>query len=231
MKWILIILVAASGFWFSFLKIYSQNKAIDAAYDSYHLKNYEETLAKLSFLRDSLGYQSTGLQLNRAHSTYQRNGFSGLNGTNITGQADSTYLGMVESTLYEYTRLWESEANLASRAYNQTGMVTFKSRTVANQPAEEEKLIVAAMSHFKSALRKDYNNEKARYNYEILRKYKEFPEQIMGYVRELVKQRRYVDAYNLLAPYAQNDGRFAMHAEFAKRLGDIANIEVEYGED
>ena len=107
-------------------------------------------------------------------------------------------------------------------------MVTFKSRVVNNKIAEEKQLIESAMSYFKNALRKDPNNEKARYNYEILKKYKEFPGQVMSFVENLVKQRRYKAAYNYLAPLVERDSRFKDKEEYVKRLGDIVKIEDQY---
>ena len=104
-------------------------------------------------------------------------------------------------------------------------MVTFKSRVVNNKIAEEEELIQSSMDFFKNALRKDPLNEKARYNYEVLKKYKEFPNIVMDRVRQLVKNRRYTEAYMYLGPLVEKDARFKAHVEYAKRLGDIVKIE------
>lgn len=222
-----VLIITAIGFWFSFNLISYRNSTIDSAHNAYHSKEYVETLEQLNILSDSLEVEDDGIQLNIAHTIYHLNGFSGPNGTNVTSNADSVFLSRVQSSIYEYNRLWESEDILASKGYHQAGMVTFKSRVVNNAVAEEADLINSSMDYFKNALRRDPFNEKARYNYEILKKYKEFPEQLMKRVHGLVELRRYVDAYTLLAPYAENDSRFVSHKEYAKRLSDIVNIETQ----
>lgn len=224
---VILTILLASGPWFNFTLIYNQNKNIESAYDAYFEKEYDSVIEHLKILTDSLEFEDEGLQLNIAHSTFQKNGFSGPNGTNTRNNADSVYLRIVESTFYEYAKMWDSQEQLSSKGYHQAGMVTFKSRVVNNAIAEEKQLISSSMDYFKNALRKDPYNEKARYNYEILKKYNEFPEQVMERVKNLVKLRRYQLAYTYLAPYAEKDSRFIQYQDYAKRLGDIVNIETQ----
>lgn len=221
---IIIYIIIAAGFWTGFTRIFEMNTRIDSAHEAYSEKKYQVAIDNLDYLWDSLAVKNPGVQLNIAHSNYHLNGFSGPNGTNLYRTQDSSYLSRTQSAFYEYTQLWEAGPVIASRGYHQSGMVTFKSRIVNNKIAEEPQLIRSSMDYFKNALRKDPNNEKARYNYEILKKYEKFPEMLMKRVRNLVNLRRYAEAYEILAPYAgRQDGRFDQ--EYIKRLGDIVKIE------
>lgn len=227
MRGTIVILLALSGLWGDFTSIYHQNEIIDATADLYFDKEYDLAIENLSVLMDSMKIDDTGLALNRAHSMYMKNGFGGDLGTNYSQRADSTYVQMAEGTFFNYSRLWDSDDQFSTVGYNQSGIVTFKSRLVNGKIAEEDALIQSAMSYFKSALRKDPTNEKARYNYEVLKKYKEFPDMVMSRVRELVQQRRYADALLYLGPFVEKDKRFEKHVEYGKRLADIVTIERE----
>lgn len=121
-------------------KIARTNELKKEAQEALKAENFEVAIAKYHFLLDSMGVQDDAINLNLAHAYYQN-------------QDTATALNT-------YSSLMESPNNIiASKAFHQMGVIKNK------QKKQQE-----ALKDFKNALRKDPTNEKARYNYEMLKK-------------------------------------------------------------
>ncbi|MDH5398163.1 MAG: hypothetical protein OEX02_08460 [Cyclobacteriaceae bacterium] len=227
MKWILTTLFFLSTFLDGFNRVANINTNIEEAYHSFFAKDYKKAIGHFDYLHDSLLILEEGIHLNKGHAQYFLTGLSGLSADINKTAPDTLYIGAANNT---YSRLWiADDENIASRAFNQSGLLAFKAAFSADG-FNEEQTIDQSLSYFKSALLKDPSNENARYNYELLRKYKEFPEQVMEQVRKLVKQRRYVDAYVYITETVKSASRLQKHQEYIKRLEDIVKIETGYTE-
>jgi len=227
LKYIFTILFSITSFWSGFMKIHYQNQHIDQAYENYFNNEYEETISHISMLEDSLEFFNEGLLLNKAHSYYKLARFDAPGA--IPAPEDSIYRQKVQNVMGNYAQVLDYSSDLASVAYNQSGVVIFKSGVINGQAVDQEQMISTSIEYFKNALIKDPLNEEARYNYELLKKYKAFPDQIFKTVETLVKQRKYEQAYQILAPWVEKDSRFKDKKEYTQRLGEIVQIEKNIG--
>jgi len=224
MKWSVIILLFLSFGWF--FRIANINERLEGAYEAYFKNDNIQAFDHLEYLTDSLTFQEDGLELNKAHTQFKLGSAMLLQGGQTTD--DSTTTITMGSALELYNSLWVSDdKQLKSIAYNQAGVITFKTKSINGEGAVDEEILATAIDYFKMALIEDPENEDARYNYEILKKYTEYPEKLMEVARKLVRQRHYAEAYGLLANKVQSDPRFVKHQEFFKRLTDIIKIEKE----
>ncbi|MCB1073843.1 MAG: hypothetical protein KDK96_12210, partial [Chlamydiia bacterium] len=97
--------------------------------------------------------------------------------------------------------------------------------------------------HYKNALKKNPSNQDARYNYELLKKLiqeqknqqdqnknqknqepSEYAKQMKKKAEELVAQRNYNDAYNLMQMALQKDQTVSSFNDFISRIKDVAEI-------
>ena len=222
MKWIFTIVLVS---WLSlsgFNRISTINKYLENAYTNYLQRDFSNTISSLNFLTDSLSMENDGLLLNKAHSTYL---LSQKKKPGIVA-GDSVTIKAMQQALDLYKSLWVAADNsLQSIAYNQGGIITFKTLSVNGKTSTEEEAIRTAIDFFKMALVEDPTNNAARYNYELLKKYLQYPDDVMNRAKNLVSQRKFEEAYTLLAGKVESDSRFAKHQEFIKRLTDIIKIE------
>ncbi len=121
-------------------KIAKVNKAKKEAKEAFLANNYQLAHDTYKFLIDSLGVNEEEVLLDYAHSLYN---------LNDTSNAVTNYEALSESI----------NKNIASIAEQQLGQVLF-----------DKKQYEPALEHYKNALRKNPNNQDARYNYELLKK-------------------------------------------------------------
>ena len=91
-----------------------------------------------------------------------------------------------------------------------------------------KKAINTAKEYYKSALLSDPYNNEARYNYELLAKFLDFPNVVFKEVEQLVKNGKFKEAYELLNPWVSKDYRFEDKKEYNNRLENIVRIEESF---
>ena len=204
---------------------------------AYMKADYKDAFKELKFLVDSLQFTKDEARLDLAHSGYLASRFDSTgnvardaakNGTPTDTAAlkkmvgENTYSSAVEN----YGRVSESEKyRLASIAYNQLGITTYTARNVEEEGKEDEALL-EAVNYFKSALKKDPENEFARYNYELLRKRIQYPDIVMNQVRSLVHQRKYREARQVLHEALRRDSRMQKnYSDYVQRLENVISID------
>lgn len=121
-------------------KIAKANAAKEKAEEAFKNGDYEGVIKSYSYLLDSLHYVSPQAELNRAHAYFQ---------LNDTINAFDSYRRVSEV----------SNAELKSTAMLQLGNLS-----------EMQKENESALAFFKEAIKADPTNEKARFNYELLKK-------------------------------------------------------------
>ncbi len=101
---------------------------------------YEDAISKYHYLMDSLNVKDDNILLNLANAQYKI--------------SDTT------NALQNFQKVTSSsDTKIKSTAFNQLGVMN-------NQPKTQEE----ALDYFKKAIKADPSNEKARYNYELLKK-------------------------------------------------------------
>ncbi|WNB18626.1 tetratricopeptide repeat protein [Marivirga arenosa] len=121
-------------------KIAKANAAKERAAEALKNGDYEKVIEHYTYLLDSLNYESPQAELNRAHAYFQ--------------------LKDTVNSYDAYRRVADSDnKELKSKALLQLGNLS-----------EMQKEYENALSFYKEALRADPGNQKARYNYELLKK-------------------------------------------------------------
>jgi len=204
---------------------------------AYTSADYKKAFHELMYLVDTLKFSKDEAKLNLAHAGYMGTRFDSTgnvvkdvmkNGVPVDTAA---LLEMASEVMYAaglkyYDSVTESsDHRLASIAFNQMGISTYKFRDIAEEGREDAVLIEAA-DYFKSALKKDPTNDNARYNYELLSKKIKFPEMVMNKVRSLIHQRRYSEARRVLRNALQRDIRMQKnYSDYVQRLENVISID------
>jgi Ca-activated chloride channel family protein len=121
-------------------KIAKANAAKERAEEALKKGDFKKVVEHYTYLLDSLGYESHQAELNRAHAYFQ---------LKDTVNAFDSYRRVSDA----------STPQLKSKAMLQMGNLS-----------EMQKEYESALSFFKEALKADPSNNKARYNYELLKK-------------------------------------------------------------
>jgi len=121
-------------------KIAKANAAKERAEEALKNGDFEKVVEHYTYLLDSLGYESPEAELNRAHAYFQ---------LKDTVNAFNSYRQVSDA----------SNPKLKSKAMLQLGNLS-----------EMQKEYENALSFYKEALKADPSNQKARYNYELLKK-------------------------------------------------------------
>lgn len=171
------------------------NSLKEKAQEAFEQENYKLVVEKCSYLSDSLNIEDDRIVLNLAHAYLL---------SNDTAQGFSTYQRLTTSSL---------EA-IRSKAYQQMGVIKNK------QGVPEE-----ALAYFKEAINADKKNKDARYNYELLKRYIEYPEIILNRIRLLVKHRKYKEARKFLDEKMQESQRIRQFSDYANRIETIITID------
>ncbi|PZR35242.1 MAG: hypothetical protein DI538_15470 [Azospira oryzae] len=119
---------------------------------------------------------------------------------------------------------------IASMANNQLGISALKTGNkfideVADSPDKMDSLLRNAVILFQEALRKNPDNDSARYNYELLKEKLSFPLKVYAQAEALVNQRRYREAYQLMQKAMQRDTRMKKYEDFTKKVYAVYQID------
>lgn len=201
------------------IKIGKINRAKAKAKDAFQAGEYKEAASIYTYLIDSLGVQEDEILLNRAHAYYLQKD---------TAHAQSDYQALAQS----------SKNAIASKADLHLGLI-------ANQNKKSEQ----ALNLFKQAIKADPTNEEARYNYEMLKKKldakkkeeekknkdkndknknqkpSEFAKKLKEQADQLVAQRQYKAAYDLMVDGLQKDETVSAYQKFIDRIKVVDGID------
>jgi hypothetical protein len=201
------------------VKISKINRAKAKAKDAFQAGEYQKAATLYTYLIDSLGVQEDEVLLNRAHAYYLQKD---------TAHAQSDYQALAQS----------SKNAIASKADLHLGLI-------ANQNKKSEQ----ALNLFKQAIKADPTNEEARYNYEMLKKKldakkkeeekknkdkndknkkqepSEFAKKLKAQADQLVVQRQYKSAYDLMMEGLKKDETVSTYQKFIDRIKVVDGID------
>jgi tetratricopeptide (TPR) repeat protein len=103
-----------------------------------------------------------------------------------------------------------------------------KADNLLQQPNADSTL-TAALEHFKNALRRNPDNDSARYNYELVARLAAYPQTVMRNVQSLVEEHRYRQAAELLEGAMRRNPALEKQKEYLERLRQIVKIDSIYG--
>ncbi len=182
MKYLLTLLLVFSSITDPVTKIAKSNRLKKEAKVALNEGNLESAVSSYIQLLDSMEVVDDVARLNLANAAY----LLSYGGDNIglmsdisSGKKqvqDSAALSQISDDLQyfniadtNYRTLKDSdEPTVASSAFNQMGIISYK--LSEQSPDERESFIQSSLSHFKGSLKKNPENEAARYNYELLKK-------------------------------------------------------------
>ena len=212
MKYLIAVLLIVSPFT-DLDKIARVNKAKKEAEKAYMEGNYQKAHDAYKLLIDSMGVKEDEVLLDFAHTQYH---------LKDTTNAVKSYQQLAQS----------SNRTIASVAEQQLGQAFF-----------DKKQYEPALEHYKNALKENPSHQDARYNYELLKKLiqeqknqqdqnknqknqepSEYAKQMKKKAEELVAQRNYNDAYNLMQMALQKDQTVSSFNDFISRIKDVAEI-------
>jgi hypothetical protein len=193
-------------------------------------QNAEYASAYISYrmLLDSLGVVSDPASLNYANAAYLssvllKNGTR--QGKGSTDAADSSLLQIGSFGKEKYALLTSStDEKISSLAFNQLGYSQLKDGELFGSQGSDSVLLMA-LEHFKNALRKDPENDSARFNYELVKKVVDYPETVLSEVKSLIAEKRYREAAALLEKGMRRDPRLRQQQDFMQRLRTVIRID------
>lgn len=197
---------------------------------AYVTAEYRDAVSSLQFLVDTLSFEKEGARLNLAHAGFLMARYDSAGRARDGQPIDSAALNKMKELLgqngvtmnYDKVTAPGTDLYLASRAHNQLGVIAYNLRS----PQTESAAMAEAAEHFRNALRKDPENDYARYNYELIRLRIDYPEMIMSRVRELIHRRNYKGARELLKKAFDRDDQIRRgYEDYAGRLENIIRID------
>ena len=213
------------------------NKLKRQAREAYVKASYKEAFNDLHYLRDSMHVGEHPVELNLAHAGYllTNDSSAGLMRdllNNPEGIDSAQRKNRKEELTYAqcvdyYRQLGEipDDNEIASIAYNQLGVIVYRWRG-QDEVEQEEKALAEAAEYFKSALKKDGQNEIARYNYELIRLKMNYHKVVMEQVQSLIKQRKYKEARHSLTKALKKDDLFRKkYADYEQRIENVIRID------
>lgn len=230
------LLIPAYFFWRD-NKISNANRLRSKAEDEYFRREFLMAYVTYRDLIDSLGVQDDAASMNYANSAFMSSkllagGVLGSAHSNkpanpgdaATNGTDSLY----NFSQSQYSRLTDvDDGKIASVAYNQLGYSALRVKPLKN-PKSLDSAMTVALEHFKNALRRNPDNDSARYNYELLKKIVDLPATIMRETQDLVNQKRYQEAAELLEASMKKSPALAKEQEYLSRLKQIVKIDSIY---
>jgi tetratricopeptide (TPR) repeat protein len=221
MKYPALFLIALSAFITDPLKIQKINRIKSEARDAYNRGDYTAAIEKYKFLIDSLEVNEEEVSLNLANAYYN---------LKDTANAITTYQALSGS----------GKGDISSKAYQQLGVI-------ANQQGKPEQALI----DFKNAIKANPENDQARYNYEMVKKKldeknkedqqkkdedkdqkkndkkdepSEYAKKLKAQADQLVAQRRYKDAHELMTEGLSKDPTVSHYNDYIQRIKDVAEI-------
>ncbi len=223
MKLTISIALVLTSLWAAFNAIGTRNEVVKKARNAYTENRFKEAQQLLKALTDSLDVDNNTVALNYAHSNFILAGYSTMR------PADSVLIALDSTQQLEYELCFEmymdltdsDDTEIASIAYNQAGCIAFIKKDIK----KPEEGIDQSILFFKRAIEKDNNNKTARYNYELLKTYKDYPAKLLNQAKQLVRNKRYKQAYNLMQKAGDKDPRILKNTDFMTRLKSIIQID------
>ncbi len=208
------------------------NALKEKAEHEYYMREFPSAYKTYQALMDTTSDYGEGAMINYANaafmsSTMLRNGLKRLDGgptlsdtilNQIAGESHAMYSVLTSAT----------DKKIASMAFNQLGYTTVKGAPTPNEEVDADSVFLVALENFRNALKRNPNNDSARYNYELLKKVVDYPETVMNETRSLVAQQRYAEAANLLERSMEKDIRLARQKEYLQRIKAVAGIDTTY---
>jgi len=208
------------------------NRLTREAGEDYRNREYVGAFQKYRQLIDSLQYANDAATLNYANAGYLSSSIldQGLKGARQQQPLSDTLVQqMVGNSISRFnTLIVSTNKEIASSAYNQLGYISVRNNKPGESGEGSDSLLVIALENFKMALRRNPDNDSARYNYELLKKTVGFAETIVSQAKSLVAQQRYMEAAKLLETSMQRDARLMKQRDFLNRIKSIAGIDTTY---
>lgn len=212
------------------------------AKEQYLSAQYKEAALTNRTLLDSFKIDEDAIRLNFANAAYlhseldstatrKNNGYEGIKADSSNLKNLDRSLSFLATSQQEYLTLTKAKHKvLASMANNQLGILSLKENGAfidegTNSPDKIDSLLRQSIVLFQEALRKDPDNDSARYNYELLMKKLDFPAAVYAHAEQLVKQRRYRDAYQLMTNAIKRDARMKKYEEFTQKVFAVYKID------
>ena len=213
-------------------QISETNRSTREAGRDYRKREYVEAYRKYGQLVDSMQYSNDAALLNYANAGYLSSTIldDGLKGTRQQQTSPDTLVQqLVGNSVNRFSTITTSEnREIASFAFNQLGYVSLKSEKTDLAPEKVDSLLIMALENFKMALRRNPDNDSARYNYELLKKTVGFAETVLNQTKSLVVQKRYIEAATLLESSMKRDARLLPQRDFLNRIKSVAGIDTSY---
>lgn len=199
-----------------FTRIARTNELKEEAQEAFEAGNYPVAAEKYRTLIDSFEINSDPVRLNYANSLYK---------IGKEKEADGVYRELAANG---------TDKSIRSLAYQQLGVMATKGQNLQD-----------AVTYFKQSLKADYENEMARYNYELAKKRlqnqqeqeqqnqneqikpSEWAKELKKKAEQLVKQNRFNEAFELMQQGLQQDPTVKAFESFTNRIGTIVEIEQQ----
>ena len=208
------------------------NRVRSQAKKEYYQREYLKAYKSYQLLLDSLNVSDEAASMNYANSAYLSSnllldGFYGSSGK--VKLPDSALTALASQSQSEYARLSGIENSaIASLAYNQLGYSALKKKDLF-ESGDPDSTLTSALEHFKNALRRNPENDSARYNYELIARLVAFPETIMQQTQALIAEKKYREAAELLESSMKRSPTLEKkQKEFLQRLKQVVKIDSLY---
>jgi hypothetical protein len=229
---LLVILIVTGYFYWQDNSITKANQLKSRAKNAIYAREFLQAFNIYQELFDSLHVKEESASMNYANSAMMssnilKGGFYGSSGK--IKLPDSTLSLLANISEMEYAQLSGSDDDeIASLAFNQRGFSMLKVNDLLRQ-ANADSTLGAALEHFKDALRRNPENDSARYNYELVSRLTAYPQTVMKKVQSLVAEHRYREAAELLEGAMGRNPTLQKQKELLDRLKQIVKIDSIYG--
>ncbi len=208
------------------------NRLKEKARDEYFAREYLSAYKTYRALMDTTSSYGEGVMINYANAAFMSSNIlkGGFYGRGQGPALSDTILNqMAQESQLMYSILTNgTDKKIASMAFNQLGYSTVKGAPAPEENANSDSVFLIALQNFRNALKRNPNNDSARYNYELLKKVLGYPETVMNQTRSLVAQKRYIEAADLLERSMEKDIRLAKQKEYLQRIKAVAGIDTTY---
>ncbi|WP_421976674.1 hypothetical protein [Roseivirga seohaensis] len=184
MKYLITLILVFTSITDPVTKIAKSNALKKDAKAFYDEKNYEQAITSYARLLDSMLVEDEDARLNMANAAYllaygdkellgvlneASENPDELDESKVEMASEGLKYASIASNNYDELSANAQNKVIASSAFNQKGIIAYK-RSETAKAEEKKSLTDQALNDFKNSLRKNPENESARYNYELLKK-------------------------------------------------------------